>query len=217
MIRINLLPHREQKRQARQRQFVSLSIGLAVLGVAVVVARARGLRRADREPAEPQHAAQDRDRQARRADQGDRQAARADAGAARAQAGRRDAADRTGPKRCTCSTRWCASCRTASTCRSMKQIGAEGHADRLRAVERARLDADAQHRVLAVAAAARAGRDQVGSVADRQGPARERIHAQRAGEASGAARRAEGCAAAGAAAGASRAAPPRRPRRRSEI
>ena len=30
MIRINLLPHREQKRQARQRQFVSLSIGLAM-------------------------------------------------------------------------------------------------------------------------------------------------------------------------------------------
>jgi type IV pilus assembly protein PilN len=37
MIRINLLPHREQKRQARQRQFVSLAIGLAVLGAAVVL------------------------------------------------------------------------------------------------------------------------------------------------------------------------------------
>jgi type IV pilus assembly protein PilN len=36
MVRINLLPHREQKRQARQRQFVSLVIGLAVLGLAVV-------------------------------------------------------------------------------------------------------------------------------------------------------------------------------------
>ena len=36
MIRINLLPHREQKRQARQRQFVSLSIGLAFLGLALV-------------------------------------------------------------------------------------------------------------------------------------------------------------------------------------
>jgi type IV pilus assembly protein PilN len=36
MVRINLLPHREQKRQARQRQFVSLAIGLAILGVAVV-------------------------------------------------------------------------------------------------------------------------------------------------------------------------------------
>ena len=32
MIRINLLPHREQKRQARQRQFISLAIGLAILG-----------------------------------------------------------------------------------------------------------------------------------------------------------------------------------------
>jgi type IV pilus assembly protein PilN len=36
MVRINLLPHREQKRQARQRQFVSLAIGLAVLGIAMV-------------------------------------------------------------------------------------------------------------------------------------------------------------------------------------
>ena len=35
-MRINLLPHREQKRQARQRQFVMLAISLAVLGVAIV-------------------------------------------------------------------------------------------------------------------------------------------------------------------------------------
>ena len=37
MIRINLLPHREQKRQARQRQFVSLTIGLVLLGGALVL------------------------------------------------------------------------------------------------------------------------------------------------------------------------------------
>ena len=36
MIRLNLLPHREQKRQARKRQFVSLSISLSILGLAVV-------------------------------------------------------------------------------------------------------------------------------------------------------------------------------------
>lgn len=36
MVRINLLPHREQKRQARQRQFLSLAIGLAILGITVV-------------------------------------------------------------------------------------------------------------------------------------------------------------------------------------
>jgi type IV pilus assembly protein PilN len=36
MIRINLLPHREQKRAARQRQFVSIAIGLSVLALAVV-------------------------------------------------------------------------------------------------------------------------------------------------------------------------------------
>ena len=35
-VRINLLPHREQKRQARQRQFVSLAVSLAVLALGVV-------------------------------------------------------------------------------------------------------------------------------------------------------------------------------------
>jgi type IV pilus assembly protein PilN len=35
-MRINLLPHREQKRLARQRQFVTLVVALAVLGVAIV-------------------------------------------------------------------------------------------------------------------------------------------------------------------------------------
>src|SRR4030095_2264621 len=35
-VRINLLPHRAQQRQARQRQFVSLTISLAVLGLATV-------------------------------------------------------------------------------------------------------------------------------------------------------------------------------------
>jgi len=37
MIRVNLLPHREQKRQARKRQFISLAIGLAGLALAVVL------------------------------------------------------------------------------------------------------------------------------------------------------------------------------------
>ncbi|HEY1326878.1 MAG TPA: PilN domain-containing protein [Casimicrobiaceae bacterium] len=35
-VRINLLPHREQKRAARRRQFVSLAISLAILSLAVV-------------------------------------------------------------------------------------------------------------------------------------------------------------------------------------
>ena len=35
-VRINLLPHREQKRQARQRQFVSFAVLLAILALAVV-------------------------------------------------------------------------------------------------------------------------------------------------------------------------------------
>jgi type IV pilus assembly protein PilN len=36
IVRINLLPHREQKRQARQRQFVSLAASLSVLALAVI-------------------------------------------------------------------------------------------------------------------------------------------------------------------------------------
>ena len=36
MIRLNLLPHREQKRQARKRQFVSLAISLSILAVAMI-------------------------------------------------------------------------------------------------------------------------------------------------------------------------------------
>ena len=35
-VRINLLPHREQKRVARQRQFISLVVSLMILGLAVV-------------------------------------------------------------------------------------------------------------------------------------------------------------------------------------
>ena len=35
-VRINLLPHREQKRQARQRQFVSLAALVAILGLGIV-------------------------------------------------------------------------------------------------------------------------------------------------------------------------------------
>ena len=159
MIRINLLPHREQKRQARQRQFVSLSIGLAIMGLALVGARARDPRRADREPGKPQRPAQVRDREARRADQGDRQAARADAGAARAEAGRRNAAvqpDRSRPP--------ARSDGAAAAGRHLSEVaeadGRQDHARRLRAVERAGLDADAQHRFVALAPAAGARRDQ---------------------------------------------------------
>jgi type IV pilus assembly protein PilN len=36
VVRINLLPHREQKRIARQRQFISLVVSLVILGLAVV-------------------------------------------------------------------------------------------------------------------------------------------------------------------------------------
>src|SRR5438552_2270301 len=41
MVRINLLPHREQKRLARQRQFISLAVGLAVVGLVHVIIAAR--------------------------------------------------------------------------------------------------------------------------------------------------------------------------------
>jgi type IV pilus assembly protein PilN len=38
MIRINLLPHREAKRKARQQQMIVISVGVAVLGLLAVVA-----------------------------------------------------------------------------------------------------------------------------------------------------------------------------------
>jgi type IV pilus assembly protein PilN len=37
IVRINLLPHREQRRQARQRQFVSLAAVLAALSLAIIL------------------------------------------------------------------------------------------------------------------------------------------------------------------------------------
>jgi len=37
IVRINLLPHREQRRQARQRQFISLAIVLSALSLAVIL------------------------------------------------------------------------------------------------------------------------------------------------------------------------------------
>ncbi len=36
VVRINLLPHRQQKRAARQRQFISLAVSLGILGLAVI-------------------------------------------------------------------------------------------------------------------------------------------------------------------------------------
>ena len=36
MVRINLLPHREERRRARQRQFVSLAVALSVLSLAII-------------------------------------------------------------------------------------------------------------------------------------------------------------------------------------
>ena len=55
--------------------------------------------------------------------------------------------------------------------RSVKQTDTKVTLDRLRAVERARLDADAQHRELALAREARAGRDQGGAAAEQRGRA----------------------------------------------
>ena len=37
IVRINLLPHREQRRQARQRQFASLAVAMAVLSLATIL------------------------------------------------------------------------------------------------------------------------------------------------------------------------------------
>ena len=137
-------------------------------------------RRADREPEEPQQPAQDRDREARRADQGDRQAARADPGGARAQAGRRDAAGQPQRGRPPARPAGAPAAGRHLPAQSMKQIGTEGHARRLRAVERPRVDADAQHRGSPWLAQPGARRDQAGAVARRaDGPASSRSTSSR--------------------------------------
>ena len=174
MIRINLLPHREQRRQARQRQFVSLSIGLAVLGILVVFV-VHGI-----------FVAQIENQQSRNQ-------------LLKTEIGKLDEQIKEIDKLREQTQALLARKQIVETLQSNRTEAVHllDHADRICAVERPCLDADAQHRVLAVGHAARVGRDQVRSVADQQGPARERIHAQRAGEEGGAARRAQDCAAPG--------------------
>ena len=108
-------PRAEARRRASGNSFRWRS--LSVLGrLAAVGIGSRRPRVADRQPAKPQHAPQDGDREARRADQGNRPAARADPGGAVAQAGRRDAAGEPQRSGAPARTSWCASFRTASTC-----------------------------------------------------------------------------------------------------
>ena len=149
-VRINLLPHREQKRQARQRQFVSFAVLLAILALAVV-----GL-------VHMIFAAKIDDQNARnkllkteiaKLDdqiQRDRQAARPDPAGAGAQAGGRDAAVQ--PQRGGAPAR---PDRPPAARRHLPQVDQAGRqtASRWSATrrsQRAGLDADAQHRGVAL-------------------------------------------------------------------
>ena len=171
-------------RTARRSASAASGSSSSLAGVAAVVGRCSSSAlvhgyssRADRQPASARNVAtsKTRDRQARRADRGDRQAARGDRGAARAQAGRRDAAGQPHRGRAPARPAGAPAAR-----RRLPQVDQaerhEGQRRRLRAVERARLDADAQHRGLAVAREAGAGRDQGGPRPRDKRQRRQRIH-----------------------------------------
>ena len=115
-IRINLLPHREQKRQARQRQFYHADDFAGDPGARRDRARARHPRRADREPGGAQsrcsrprsRSSTNRSRKSTGCATRSRRCWRASRWLKRCRA--------TAARPCTCSTSSCASCRTASTC-----------------------------------------------------------------------------------------------------
>ncbi len=148
--------------------------------------RPHGLRREGRGPERAKHAPEDRDREARRADQGDRQAARPDPAGARPQAGGREPPGESQrgrpsarPDRAPAARRHLS--QIAETVRDARPDG------RIRTVERARLDADAQRRGVALDRDAGARRDQARDAARRDArrarPAGQRVHVELPGEA----------------------------------
>ena len=113
MILINLLPHREERRQRRKIAFyaglgVAAVVGLAIVGVWYLV-----VEQLDLGPAAAQRVPADRDRQARRADQGHRQPEGRDRVAEGAPEGGRGPADR--PQR------------AGPPAQRARQAGARGH------------------------------------------------------------------------------------------
>src|SRR6185437_8885244 len=136
--------------------------------------------RADRRSARAQQPAEDAHRGARPPDQRDRQAEGPDCSGAGEKAGRRDATGE--PQRGGAPAR---SARAAASRGHLPALGEAGRRQgddrRLRAVECARVDTDAQHRRLAMAREARARRDQARDGSRRaqgRGDPHEPVHAQ---------------------------------------
>ena len=192
MIRINLLPHREQKRQARQRQFVSLSIGLAILGLALV-ALGWVILGAQIESQESRNALLKSeiaklDEQIKEIDKLREQT---QALLARKQVVETLQSNRTEAVHVL--DQMVRQLPDGIYLKSLKQVGAQDHARRLRAVERASLDADAQHRLVALAPQSRSwSRSSSVPSPAREGPAGQRVHAQRPDQAARGAGRAQG-------------------------
>jgi type IV pilus assembly protein PilN len=130
MIRINLLPHREQKRAARQRQFVSIAIGLSVLALAVV-GLVHVIFATQIENQQNRNKLLKDEIAKRRADQGNRQAARARRRRCSAQAGCRNAADQ--PHRGRAPARPDGAAASGRRLSAVAEAGQDqGHGDRLR-------------------------------------------------------------------------------------
>ena len=174
MIRLNLLPHREQKRQARKKQFISLSISIAILGLAVValvhVIMASRIENQNSRNALLKSEIAKLDEQIKEID---RLREQTQALLARKQIVETLQTNRTEAVHLIDQiVRQIPDGYLPALGEAVRQ---PGDADRLRPVERARLDADAQYRELALARKAGAGRNQVGAAAGRAG---QRIHAE---------------------------------------
>ena len=162
VVRINLLPHREQKRQARQRQFISLAIGLAILGLAVVglvhIIFSQQIESQESRNRLLKTEIVKLDEQIKEIDKLREQT---QALLARKQVVETLQTNRTEAVHLL--DQMVRQLPDGIYLKSLKQVGHQGDDGRVRAVERPRLDADAQHRGFAVARAAGAGRDQVGA------------------------------------------------------
>ena len=158
-VRINLLPHREQKRQARQRQFISLAASLVVLGLAIValvhgVLAAQIENQKDRNDLLKKEIAK-LDEQIKEID---RLRDQIQAVLARKQVVETLQANRSEAVHLL--DQLVRQLPDGIYLKTVKQVGPEGDGVGLRAVECPRVHADAQHRGVAMARHARARRDQ---------------------------------------------------------
>ena len=187
-VRINLLPHREQKRAARQRQFISLAISLRDPRSRGHRPRAHGHWRRRSTSQQSRNALLKSeiaklDEQIREIDKLREQT---QALLARKQVVETLQTNRTEAVHLL--DQLVRQLPDGIYLRSREAAGHAGHADRVRAIQCPRVDADAQHREFALAGRAGAGGDQVGAGArfdggTRRRAAHQRVHAQSAAQA----------------------------------